>query len=106
MSNTWGKYWLSCEYFIPSVVVLNTSILQLATEASFISSISIIVVLIWIGVRLIFFQVSLLFDEMSHSGMYDGIERRFHTVTGSCFKVLLTSTWSACQFFRCHPLGL
>ena len=95
MSNTRGEYSLSCEYFIPSFFVSGSSKLQLVSEASFISSISIIVILSWIGVRSISFRVSLLFDEMLHSGTYGGIERRFQRVAGSYSRGLLTSTWFA-----------
>jgi hypothetical protein len=77
MFNARGEYWLGCEYLIPSVFVSNSSSLQLAAEASFISAISIIVIFIWIGVRSISFHVSLLFDEMLHSGTYGGIGRGF-----------------------------
>ena len=73
----------------------NSSSLQLAAEASLISSISVIIIFIRIGVRSISFLVSLLFDDMLHSGMYGGIGGRFQTVTGTCFGCLLTSTWFA-----------
>jgi hypothetical protein len=73
----------------------DSSNLQLSAEASLISSASIIVIFIWIGVRSISFHVSVLFDEMLHSGTYDGIGRRSQRVTGSCSRALLTSTWSA-----------
>jgi hypothetical protein len=86
---------VSIEYLIPPVFVSNSSNLQLAAEASFISSISIVVIFIWIGVRSISFRVSLLFDEMLHSGTYGGMGRPFQRVTGSYSRALLTSTWSA-----------
>jgi hypothetical protein len=92
MFNRWRQDWLSCEYLIPPVVISNSSNLQLTAEASFISSISVIVIFIWIGVRSISFHVSLLFDEMLHSGTYDGIGRRFQRGTGSCSRGLPTST--------------
>jgi hypothetical protein len=105
MFNTRGEYWPSCEYFIPSVIVSNSSSLQLTAEASIISSISIIVIFGWIGVRSISFRMSLLFDEMLHSGTYGGIGRCFQRVAGSYSRGLLMFTWSACQFFYCHSLG-
>ena len=75
---------LAVSTFIPSVFVSISSNLQIAAEASLISSISIIVIFIWIGVRSISFHISLLFDEMLlHSGMCGGIGRRFQTATGS-----------------------
>ncbi len=43
-------------------------------EASLISFISIVVIFIWVGVRSISIHVSVLFDDMLHSGTYDGIE--------------------------------
>ena len=103
--NTRGEYWFSCEHFIPSVFVSNSYNLQLTAEASIISSISIIVIFIWIGVRSISFRVSLLFDKTSHSGTYGGIKRCFQGVAGSYSRDLLMSTWSASQFLRCRSLG-
>ena len=50
---------LAVSIFIPSVFVSDSSKLQLVSEASFISSISIIVILSWIGVRSISLRVSL-----------------------------------------------
>jgi hypothetical protein len=105
MFNTRGEYWLNCKYLIPSVFISNSPNIQLAAEAAIISFISVIVIFIWIGVRSISFHVSLLFDEMLHSGTCGGIRRRFQTVIGSCSMDLLTSTWSAWQLLCCHLLG-
>ncbi len=82
-------------WLIGLLLVKDSSNLQLSVEASLISSISIVVIFIWIGVRSISFHVSVLFDETLHSGTYDGIGRRFQRVTGSCSRDPLTSTWSA-----------
>jgi hypothetical protein len=78
-----------------SVLVSNLSHVQLTAEASVLSCMSIIVIFIWMGVRPTSFHISVLFDEVLHSGTYDGIERRSQGVTGSCSRGLLTSTWSA-----------
>jgi hypothetical protein len=51
------------------------------------------------------FHVSFLFDEMLHSGTYDGIERGSQGVTGSCSTGLVTSTWSAQPFSGCPSPG-
>ncbi len=77
------------------LLVWSSSNLQLAVEASFISSISVVIIFIWIGVRPTSFHVSVLFDEMLLSGTYDGIGRSSQTVTGDCSGAPLTSTWSA-----------
>jgi hypothetical protein len=69
--------------------------LQFAAEASALSCICVIFIFIWIGVRLTSIHVSIMFDEMVHSGTYVGIRRRSQTVIGRCFRGLLTSTWSA-----------
>lgn len=49
---------------VSSGFVSNSPNIQLLAEASFISSISVIVVLIWIGVFSISLYVSLLFDDI------------------------------------------
>jgi hypothetical protein len=51
------------------------------------------------------FHGSVLFDQILHSGTYDGIERHSQRATGSCSRGLLTSTWSASQFSGCPFLG-
>ena len=79
--------------------------LQLTAGASVLSCLCVTIIFIWIGVRSASIRVLILFDEMLHSGTYIGIRRRSQTVIGSCFKGLLTSTWSALQFFCCHLLG-
>ena len=98
MFNRWRQDWLSCEYFIPPVFISNSSNLQITAEASFISSISVIVIFIWIGVRSISFHVSLLFDEMLHRGTYDG--------TGRLSKGGLEVVPGACRRLHgCHSIG-
>ena len=75
-------------------LVWSSSNLQLAVEASLISSISVVIIFIWIGVRPTSFHVPVLFDEMLLSATYDGIGKSSQTVTGNCSGVRLTSTWS------------
>ena len=71
---------------------------QLTAEASIISCVCVIIIFIWICVRPTCFHMSFLFDEMLHSGTYDGIERSLgQMVTGSCSRGRLTSTWCAQQ---------
>ena len=79
--------------------------LQLTAEASVLSCFCLTIMFIWIGVRPASIRVFILFDEMLHSGTYIGIRRCSQTVIGSCFRALLTSTWSALQFLCCHLLG-
>ena len=86
-------------------LVLNSYNLQLTAEASIISSISIIVVFSWIGVRSISFRMSPLFDEMLHSGTYGGIGRCFQRADGSYSRGRLMFIWSACPFFCCYSLS-
>ena len=78
-----------------SVSNSNSSDLQLAAEASFLSFTAVTIILIWIAVRPTSFHVFVLFDEMLHSGTYDGTARSSQTVTGSYLGGLRTSTWSA-----------
>jgi hypothetical protein len=103
--DTRGEYRFSCEHLAYLPPKLNSFILQLNAEASLLSCISVMIVLVWIGVRLTFIQVFILFDEMLHSGTYIGIRRPFQTGIGSYFKDLPTSTWSAWQSFFCGLLG-
>jgi hypothetical protein len=84
---------------------LNSFNLQWVANVSLLSCICVIVIFIRIGVRPISIRVFILFDEKLHSGTYVGIRRSSQTVIGSCFRGLLTSTWSARQFFCCHLLG-
>jgi len=100
-----GEYRLGCEYLVYLSPTLNSFNLQLAAEASILSCICVIIVFVWIGVRPAFIHVSIIFDEMLHSVTYVGIRGHSQTVIGSCFRGLLTSTWSARQFFCCHLLG-
>jgi hypothetical protein len=93
--DTRGYYRLSCEHLTHLSPTLNSFNLQLTAEASTLSFICVIIIFIWIGVRPTSIHVFILFDEMLHSGTYIGIRRRSQTVTGSCFKGLPTSTWSA-----------
>ena len=73
----------------------NSFNLQLAAETSVLSSISVITIFIWICVRPTSIHVFILFDEISHSGMYIGIGGGSQPEVGSCFRGLLISTWSA-----------
>ena len=100
MFDTRGDYRLSCEHlaYLSDSLTLNSFNLQLATEASFFSCICVIIIFIWIGVCSTSFHVLIRFDEMLRSGTCIGIRRRFQTVTGSCLRGLLTSTWYASQF--------
>jgi len=50
----------------------NLSHVQLAAEASLLSFFSVIAIWIYIGVRPTPLHVSVQFDQMLHSGMYDG----------------------------------
>ena len=96
MLNTRGDYRIGCEYFAYMLCLLpNSSFVQLTAMASFLSCIAVVVILVRIVVRLTSFHMFSLFDEMMHSGTFDGIERRSHLVTGGCSRGLPTSTWSA-----------
>jgi hypothetical protein len=68
-------------------------------EASLLSCICVVFIFVRIAVRLTSIHVLARFDDMLHSGMYDGIGGRFQTVVGSCFGGLLTFTWSAYTVF-------
>ena len=105
MSDTWTEHRLSGEHLAYLLPTLNSFNLQFATEASFLSCISVIVIFFWIGVLPTFILVFVLFDEMLHSGTYAGIRRGTQTVVQSCFSGLLTYTWSARQFSCRHFLG-
>jgi len=78
-----------------SSLVLGSYHVQITAGASILSFVCVLVVFIRIGVRPTRFHVFVPFDEISHSGMYDGIGRPFPWVTGSYSEDRLTSTWSA-----------
>jgi hypothetical protein len=105
VSDTRGEYRLGCEHLAYLSPTLNSFNLQLTAEASVLSCICVIAIFVWIGVCPTSIRVSLLFDEMLHSGTYGGIGRRFQRVTGSYYRGLPTYTWSTSQFSRCHSLG-
>jgi len=77
-----------------SVYCFNSSRVQLTAEASFLSFFSVIAICIYIGVSPTPLHASVRFDQMLHSGMYDGTGRTLEGLNGSCFECLLTSTWS------------
>jgi hypothetical protein len=91
------RYQLSCEHcehLAYLTLTLNSLNLQLPTKVSVLSCICVIIILIWICVRPAFIHAFIMYDEMLHSGTYIGIGRS-QTAIGSCFRDLLTSTWSA-----------
>jgi hypothetical protein len=105
--DTRGENRLSCEhlaYLSPTLNSFNFNS-QLAAEASVLSCICVVITFAWIGVRPTSIHMFVLFDDMLHSGTYIGIRRSSQTAIGSCFSGLLTSTWSASQFFCSHLLG-
>ena len=105
MSDTWTEHRFSCEYLAYLLPTLNSFNLQFAAEASVLSCICVIVIILCIGVRVTSIHVFIPFDEMLHSGTYIGIRRRFQTVIGGCLTALLISTWSARQFLCRHLPG-
>jgi hypothetical protein len=88
-----------------SVLFLNSFRVQLTAEASFLSFITVLGTYILIGVSLAPFHVSVRFDKMLYSGMYDGIGETSHRMSGGCFKVPRTSTWSVQWFSACSSLN-
>jgi len=76
-------------------IFLNLSCVQLTAEASLLSFFSVIAIWIYIGVRPAPLHVSVQFDQMLHSGTYDGAGTMLEGVNGSCSKGLLISSWSA-----------
>jgi hypothetical protein len=66
---------------------------QLTAEASLLSFVSVLAIYVLIGVSLTPLHAFVWFDEMSHSGIYDGIRDMSQGMSGGCFRDLLTSTW-------------
>ena len=96
MFNTRAEYRISCEHLVYILVFVPiSSLVQLTAEASFITCVAVIIILVLIGVRPTSFHISFLFHRVLYRGTYDGIERGSQAVTGTCFRGLLTSTWSA-----------
>ena len=60
---------LICFVFVP-----DSSFVQLTAEASVISCVAVIIILVLIGVRPTSFHMSFLFHRILHRGTYDGIE--------------------------------
>ena len=77
-----------------SVYCLNSSRVQLTAEASFLSLFSVIGICIYIGVSPTPLHMSVQFDQILHSGTYDGTGGTLEGLNGGCSKVLLTYTWS------------
>lgn len=95
MFDTWTEHRVSCEYLGLSSLVLGSYHVQITAGVSILSFVCVVAIFIRIGVRPTLFHAFVPFDEISHSGMYDGIGRHCPWVTGSYFKDRLTSTWSA-----------
>ncbi|KAI0276631.1 hypothetical protein BGY98DRAFT_1097988 [Russula aff. rugulosa BPL654] len=62
--------------------------LAFQAEASVLSCICVVVILIWMGVRPASIHIFILFDEMYHSGTYIGIGRRSQTFSLFAFDIL------------------
>jgi hypothetical protein len=93
MFDTRASHWLSCGYPSFSVLSVNSFRIQLTAEASFLSFVSVLAIYVLIGVSLTPLHAFIWFDEMSHSGIYDGIRDMSQGMSGGCFRDLLTSTW-------------
>ena len=93
MFNTWTIYRLSRGCPFLSVLFLSSSRVQLTAEASFLSFVAVLAIYVVIGVSLTPLHVSVWFDEMLRSGIFDGIKETSQGMSGGCSRDLLTSTW-------------